>query len=33
MKKLTFLTLLALLLATFQQAPGQEMKLNDLGNG
>src|SRR5690554_1576677 len=30
MKKLTFLTLLTLLLAAFQQAPGQELKLNDL---
>jgi endoglucanase len=30
MKKLTFLTLLALLLAAFQQAPGQELKINDL---
>jgi len=30
MKKLTFLTLLALLLAAFQQAPAQELKLNDL---
>jgi len=30
MKKLTFSTLLMLLLAAFQQAPGQELKLNDL---
>jgi endoglucanase len=30
MKKLTFSTLLTLLLAAFQQAPGQELKLNDL---
>lgn len=30
MKKLTFLTLLTLLLAAFQQVPAQELKLNDL---
>jgi endoglucanase len=30
MKRLTFSTLLMLLLAAFQQAPGQELKLNDL---
>jgi hypothetical protein len=30
MKKFTFPTLLALLLAAFQQAPAQELKLNDL---
>jgi len=33
MKKLTFSTLLALLPAAFQQASGQELKLNDLENG
>jgi hypothetical protein len=33
MKKLTFSTLLTLLLAAFQQAPAQELKLNDLENG
>jgi endoglucanase len=30
MKQLTFSTLLTLLLAAFQQAPGQELILNDL---